>query len=510
MANTINIPKSHLILGLSLPLAVLIGYFLAEPMELSSVAVVVAVLGTLCIPLMLRWHYLVLVLCWNAALNPVVLPGRASMWALMAFVSLLFAILARAVNPKSQFIVVPSIIRPLLVLAAVVIVTGLLTGGFGVRSLGSARFGGKRYFYLLAAIAGFFALTSRRIPPGRSSLYVAAFFLSTMTYAVANLVLAAGPRFHFLLGIFSPDFAQDQIASFGRLESGMVRVGGLGVMASGVCAYLMARYGIAGLLDLTRPWRILLFLVVACAGLMGGFRSYLAQLVLTFTALFIVEGLHRTRYLPILLGVVLLGGAVVLPQAERLPLVVQRTLSFLPGNFHPLAERSAMASTEWRWEMWKQVWPEVPKHLFRGKGFAIDPGEMFLALDTSLRFRGEEHAGTVLVGDYHNGPLSILIPLGIYGMIAFLWFLAAGVRVLHRNWKHGNPEYRNINAFLLAAFAAHAVFFFLGFGSISDDLHAFVGLLGLGIALNGAESALRERAEQPAGELELNTEYIKA
>ncbi len=128
MANRINIPKSDLVLGLSLPLAVLIGYFLAEPMEVSSVALVVAVLGTLCIPLILRWHYLVL--CWQAALDPVVLPGRASMWALMAFVSLLFAILALAVNPISQLIVVPSIIRPLLVLAVVVIVTGLLTGGF--------------------------------------------------------------------------------------------------------------------------------------------------------------------------------------------------------------------------------------------------------------------------------------------------------------------------------------------------------------------------------------------
>jgi hypothetical protein len=36
MANTINIPKTHLIMGLSLPLAVLLGYFVAEPMELDS------------------------------------------------------------------------------------------------------------------------------------------------------------------------------------------------------------------------------------------------------------------------------------------------------------------------------------------------------------------------------------------------------------------------------------------------------------------------------------------
>ncbi len=44
MANAINIPKTHLIMGLSLPLAVLLGYFIAEPMELGSLAVVVFVL----------------------------------------------------------------------------------------------------------------------------------------------------------------------------------------------------------------------------------------------------------------------------------------------------------------------------------------------------------------------------------------------------------------------------------------------------------------------------------
>ena len=40
MANTINMPRSHVDLGLSLPLAVRIGYFLAEPMDSSSIAIV--------------------------------------------------------------------------------------------------------------------------------------------------------------------------------------------------------------------------------------------------------------------------------------------------------------------------------------------------------------------------------------------------------------------------------------------------------------------------------------
>ena len=68
-------------MGLSLPLAVLLGYFVAEPMELGSMAVVVFVLVVLAIPLMMKWYYPLLVLAWNAAFSPVFLPGRPALWA---------------------------------------------------------------------------------------------------------------------------------------------------------------------------------------------------------------------------------------------------------------------------------------------------------------------------------------------------------------------------------------------------------------------------------------------
>ena len=509
MANTINIPKSHLIMGLSLPLAVLIGYFLAEPMELGSMAVVVAVLTVLCIPLMMRWYYPVLVFCWNATLTLSVLPGGLGFWSVMAFVGLLFAILGRAVNPKARFIVVPSLTRSWLLMAAVIVITGLLTGGFGARALGSGHYGGSRYFTALAAIAGYFAFTSRRIPPHRAGVYVACFFLSGLTGIIGNLAVAAGPPFHFLLSIVAPAFAQEQLSAQGAMSGGMVRITGLIVAGSAIYTYLLARFGIRGLLDLSRPWRLPLFLVATGAGLFGGFRSYVALFGLTFIALFFLEGLHRTRYLPALLGIMLLGGLVVLPQANKLPLVAQRALSFLPGRFDYFAVHSARTTLDWRWEMWKQVWPEVPQHLFRGKGFAFDPQDAFLAGEAQLRFQSEFVASTIVVGDYHNGPLSILVPLGIYGLVAFLWIIIAGLRVLYRNYRSGSPDYKNVNALILALFAAHALFFFVGFGSLYSDLAYFAGLLGLSVALNGAEPSLLPQAEQPAAGVELNTEYVR-
>src|SRR5208283_5557251 len=98
---------------------------------------------------------------------------------------------------------------------------------------------------------------------------------------------------------------------------------------------------------------------------------------------------------------------------------------------------------------------------------------------------GNPLAGTIVVGDFHSGPLSILIPFGLYGAIAFLWFLAAGLRVLHRNWKFGDPALQRVNALLLAAFAGRTVFFFIFFGALHSDIAFFAGLLGLSVALNG-------------------------
>ena len=51
MASTFVVSRSQLIYALCLPLAVLIGYFLAEPLESGSIAIVVFVMSVLCLPL---------------------------------------------------------------------------------------------------------------------------------------------------------------------------------------------------------------------------------------------------------------------------------------------------------------------------------------------------------------------------------------------------------------------------------------------------------------------------
>lgn len=53
--------RSRLIYGVTLPLAIFVGYLLATPQELTSLAVILALTFTLCIPILLRWHHLLLI-----------------------------------------------------------------------------------------------------------------------------------------------------------------------------------------------------------------------------------------------------------------------------------------------------------------------------------------------------------------------------------------------------------------------------------------------------------------
>jgi hypothetical protein len=343
MANTtINIPKAHLIMGLCLPLAVLIGYLLAEPLESGSLAVVIFVFSVMAVPILLKWHHSLLIITWNATVNPFFLPGRPYLWMLVALVSLLLAVLNRATDPHFRFMLVPSVTRPLVAFLIVVIATCMLTGGFGLRVLGSSTYGGRNYVYLVLSIAGYFALCSKRVPLHSAPFYVGLFFLAGVTSIVSNLAYLGGTGFYFLYQLFPPEFAMDQAAAGEAIvDNQMVRLTGLTWAAQAAYCFLLARYGVKGVFSLSSPWRLVLFLGTLFASLFGGYRSALILMGFTFIILFSAEKLWRTGLMVVLVGGTVLTGAGLMMFAPKLPLSVQRSLSFLPIHVDQIARDSA-------------------------------------------------------------------------------------------------------------------------------------------------------------------------
>ncbi len=496
MISSSTLLHSLLVYGVCLPLAVFLGYLLATPLDLTTFMMVSSVLFILMIPLFLRWHHVWLIASWNMSAVLFFLPGRPQVWIGMAALSLGISILQYALSRERRFLSVASVGWPLIFLAVVVVATARLTGSFGLRALGGEMQGGRRYFLLVIAVVGYFAMTARAIPRERAGLYVALFFLGYASMAVGNLAGLISPAFNFLFFIFPVEDLSALVSNPVNVSSTIImRSGGLNMLGLAVVCAMLARYNLREIFTARAPARMLVLLAFAFVGLLGGFRSLMVQLLLLGGALFWLEGLHKTRAVPMLMVMLVLAGGFLAGFARSLPLSIQRTVAFLPVDIDPRVKLDAQFSNEWRLTMWREVLPDVPRYILLGKGYGFDAKDMDIAR-MNARFAASAE-GSEVVGDYHNGPLSVIIPFGIFGVLFFFWFMAASTRVLYRNYKYGDPDLQKINTFLFAFFVAKTLFFMTIFGALYVDLAMFAGIVGLSISLNGGMAERRVAEPQP-------------
>lgn len=483
-----GLPRILLAYAIAIPLALFLGYFLSTglsiPGEQSNFMMVALVLLVLALPIFMRWHHLLLIFFWSSAFNFPFLPAQPHFWLLMAFLSFGISWL-NGLLAGGKFLRAPELARPLIFLGMVAVLTGVLRGGIGVRALGSASYGGRSYFYIFGAIFGYFALTAARIPLAKAGRMARIYVLSGVTFALPNLAFALGPAFIFLFYLLPGEFAEGQAVVATGFMPGMIeRLNGVAPACFALICYFLVRWGIRGIFSYTHPWRIVLFVLAFSLSLLGGFRSAEIMIGLLFLCQFFAEGLWRNYFLPLLLGLGGFAGVMLYAYADHLPRVAQRAVSFLPVKVDPSVQADADFSVEWRLRMWRYLVPQIPQYLALGKGYRIDPDELYFATLSG----GEGDVGSMaslVAGDYHSGPLSTIIPLGIWGVVGLFWLLGAGLKVLYRNYRHGDPALRGVNTFLLAYFMMQSIFFFTVFGAFDTQLYLFTGILGMSVSING-------------------------
>ena len=493
MTNPTAIVRSLMIWAFIVPVGLVLGYSLPDLTNLEVDGFMVFGLAVLLMmtPLLLKYHHPWLLLSWNMSAVIFFVPGRPFLWMAMTGISLVIGVLQRTLNPEKHFISAPSLTQPLIALALIVMIVAKLTGGLGMASIGSDVVGGKRYVWIWGAILGYFAISSREIPRNKAMLYVGLFFLGGVTMAIGNLFGVLSKGFTWLFLIFPAENVIDTESGDGMI----IRSWALPFMSIAVYCAMMAKYGLRGCFDLRSPWRIVVLGSFLFIGMMGGFRTMVVILALTTAIMFYLEGLVRSRFFPAVILTLVLGGTMAAVFANHLPLSVQRSLAVLPLDIDPVVKMDAQGSSEWRVQMWRNLLPEIPDHLILGKGYGVtatDINVMYQTIRTASRTAGAE-----MVGDYHNGPLSVILPLGVPGALIFLWFAFASVRAMYLNYKHGAPELALINRFLFAYYLARIIFFFAVFGSLYSDLAMFTGVLGLSVSLNGG---IAKRARETAAE----------
>jgi hypothetical protein len=479
MTTASNVLRSLLMYAIVLPLALVVGYLMATPQDFQNMALVGMLVMGLSIPLWMKWHTPLLFLSWNMTAVIFFLPGRPQVWLVMAFGSLLIAVLQRTIVRDMRFIHAPSVTLPVIFLGLVILATAKLTGGIGLRALGSATYGSKAYFWLLGAAGGFFAMLAYRIPPHKRYLYLGLFFLGALTNAIGNTINLVNPAFYYIFLVFPVDMMP------GQETQGIARYGGLSVALLGIFWYMLGRYGIRNMLGAKNLGRFLLFALVFVLTLGGGYRSYLILMGLTFVLVFYLEGLFRTNYGTMFLASCLAVGAITIPLADKLPLPIQRSLSFLPLPVDPVARLETQLSTEWRVNLWKAVLPDVPKYFWLGKGLGISGQDLELTSELERNGAPVSEQSSIIAGNYHSGPLSVIITFGVWGAIGWMWFIVASLRALYLNRLYGDESLRTINNLLFALLVAKTAYFFIVFGDFRTDFSVFLGVIGISLSLNG-------------------------
>jgi len=473
--------RSLIVYAVCVPLAIMMGYLLTNPLDYSTAAIYGLLALTLVLPILLRWHYPLMLLCFNTSIVVFLLKGRPSLGMVMMGLSLGISILERILASEKSFIRVPRLTWPLICLAAVVMFTAKLTGGFGFKAFGSDVYGGRKYLDVLAGVATYFAFSAKRISPPKAKLYASLFFLGGVTAFVGDLFPITPSWLHFIFWVFPPSFYSGT-----TLDLGVTRLGGVAGAAGAVYGWLLAMYGLRGILFGGKLWRPVLFVLAFAVSFLGGFRLMLFGNIFIFGMFFFLERLYQTKLLLVVMLAGVIGAATVIPLARHMPYTVQRALAFLPLDISQEARMSADASTQWRIDMWKALLPQIPPHLLLGKGYAITM-EDFQMLGTDVAFHTVDagQQGLALASDYHNGPISVILPFGIWGVIVFLWLLINAAQTMFCNYRYGDESLRTINTFLWAGCLLFILRFFFIYGSLATDIMSFAGMIGFSVALNG-------------------------
>jgi len=88
----------------------------------------------------------------------------------------------------------------------------------------------------------------------------------------------------------------------GNDPGGILRITGLVPCCVALVCWMLANWGLRGVLEFRKPWRLVLFCAAIAGSSFGGFRNVTAMLGLLLVCQFFCEGLLLTRFLPISAG----------------------------------------------------------------------------------------------------------------------------------------------------------------------------------------------------------------
>lgn len=366
----------------------------------------------------------------------------------------------------------------------------------GAWAFQSQMVGGRPYFEALTAFGAFIILSRANLTPFIARIFPLFYLVPTMILAGLELLARLAPQVAQPIervysgvagqGPFSGGLGPE--AQLGQTRfTAMKEVGVIGALA------LCARHSPAKLISPLHPFLLLLLLLAFFAVFLSGFRS---AFLFVLVALFLASVLRR-RMTDVWIGVGAIALALVAlisvqGSLVQLPMTVQRTLSWLPGDWDNEAVRDAEGSSTWRYEMVVWAWNDsrIIKDKIWGQGFGISIDDMNIIASAliggqqgGMFIGGSDRENFMLTGSFHNGPVSTIRYVGVVGLALFYPLLCYMAVLAWRLCRRA----AGTSVFPLALFLGipiiyepfNFMFIFGGFdGSISQTLY-WAGLLNM-------------------------------
>ena len=376
-----------------------------------------------------RLVFVIALVLFESRLRVPAIPGNLELFHPVALVAI--ALCAGIIIIRKQSFRLEMPLRIPLVIFLTVIVFTMLYRGAGFMWLGGFMQGGMRYVHMIIVILFFLLSANLRLSARQWFLAAIGMHLIAFLPAISELIfLKTGFFLHYY-------FFQVEGSTLAQFSSFLddSEGGRFQMMGHAGTALIILTLALIPLRPKNYPWLIAGVLIsLGLDGLSGHRLSFLNDLMIVWVYGFLHYRKRMMSYLTVTVAVLLVTWIMVLLIGPHLPYTYQRMLSFVPFlDISTAARIDAGGTLDWRFEIWSRAWHEIPDFLLIGKGYAYVGAELD-ALPLSGRLDIEIVRALISIG-YHNGPLSLLIGLGLMGFLSCLWLFFAA---LHRHWTHLN------------------------------------------------------------------------
>jgi len=393
-------------------------------------------------------YWMLIPLSLGASFPAIPLGGRAIEFPELAVVGCAVMFAARIATRKEKLMVFRSINVPILLFIAWVgMVFAMYPVGFAM--LGSAQGGGRFYLKLGLAFAAFLIMSNRTYSE-RDIKWIFAFLIFgaffALVYAFTSVVLG-GPIVDPATGM-----AQEEFYTWHQALSGPAMM---------IVLLLCAKWSPKEIWSLQRPWLVAVYAICFIMVLMSGKRMALVGIVLAP----VVSAIMFRQYIYIVVALMLAlaaSSALVAGQGQwfKLPLLAQRTLSWLPGEWDPELQSMTGGADDFRAELRFMATELVKRHPLVGRGFAVDISDTATAV--TMAQRGGtidiQVAGYALGRSWHNRWLGYAadfgIPLSVIQGFIFVAVLVISIRCFGY---YGNRQWFGVFALYLLIYTVRDI-----------------------------------------------------